>query len=366
MKKRYYVLILAFLFSIFVPNLIYLLVQNSVDTENKENRKLIEFPLLDASNWTTFPGRLDEYIDDHAAFKNQLMFLNSWLDITLFERTGSDDVTLGEDSWLFIKGESYTQYKKIEEITGAELELIRDNVLRMQQLCEEQGSQFVIFVAPNKEQVYTEYMPDSIKRREGKSREDIIIDYLRENTDVCILYPQEELVSARDTCEVYLQYDSHWNQIGAFIGTQQVMEAVTGTREYLENKEILEGKTTSGDLARLLNMESVYDDDVELGVSEYFPDVEAQLQEEDGMNYFHRFTSNSENSQKLLLIGDSFSVAMRRYLSKNFSESIFARREVYKPEMLSEYQADVVVYEVVERLLYSCLSQHLAEITTDK
>lgn len=75
------------------------------------------------------------------------------------------------------------------------------------------------FEAPNKESVYAEYMPDSVRVYGSESRLDAALPELAaQGLPVYDMKP--ELLKEADTYQLYYKYDTHWNQIGSFIGSQ--------------------------------------------------------------------------------------------------------------------------------------------------
>lgn len=50
-----------------------------------------------------------------------------------------------------------------------------------------------------------------------------IVDYLREKTDIPIIYPKERSNLLDSGYELYYKTDSHWNQIGGYIGARSLL-----------------------------------------------------------------------------------------------------------------------------------------------
>lgn len=76
---------------------------------------------------------------------------------------------------------------------------------------KERGIRFVMFEAPNKESVYAEYMPDSVRVYGSESRLDAALPELAaQGLPVYDMKP--ELLKEADTYQLYYKYDTHWNQ----------------------------------------------------------------------------------------------------------------------------------------------------------
>lgn len=61
------------------------------------------------------------------------------------------------------------------------------------------------------------------------------------------------------------------------------------------------------------------------------------------------FLTDGANERSLFMIRDSFGEGMFPYLSSQFNESSFVHVSNYSPEMISKYDPDIVVLEMVER-----------------
>lgn len=375
MKKKqikYYIFIVIFLCTLILPNVVYMASGRAFDTENKENRKLAEFPVWGEETWDSYFPALEKYINDHAAFKNEFVKAYNLAGIRLFQSTDIADVIVGQDGWLYLKNEdAYQIYKKANLPDEEQLETIRQNVQELDRLCKEEGVEFVLNINPSKEQIYPEYMPEHIKVADGPSRTDVTVDYLRANTDIPIVYPKEEIMEnkAQMPQNLYYRYDSHWNKLGAFVGAQQILEQLGQPREFLADKQIVEGEQISGDLARLVNMEDIYDDDTEYSIQDYKQDIVVEVVEKSDDGYVIKTKSNSPNQKRLVMICDSYNNNMRDYLMKNFSECVFLRRELIEKKdaavKIMDYEPDILVYETVDRLQEPVLVKILPRINNN-
>ena len=69
---------------VLLPNLLFPLVKGSGDSGSAENRTLAEFPVFQAKDFEAYPSEVDSYINDHAAFRNRFLSINSVLNLKLF------------------------------------------------------------------------------------------------------------------------------------------------------------------------------------------------------------------------------------------------------------------------------------------
>ena len=232
---------------------------------------------------------------------------------------------LGRFNWLFYAGENALQYYTGENVpTQDELAQYTALVNRLKELCDARGITPVIMIMPNKETVYSEYMPTSEPVNEYK-RIPQIRDYLSAYTSVPFLYPVTELQGADLYWRVYYKYDTHWNHMGAFIGLQALYKTL-GME--LTNPLTLGSYEAPGriDLVSLGGLsEENYSDDVE-SIPVYRSDITVE-----GLDTFadlcHTY-SNSPNICKLVMLSDSYREMIAPYITKDFSECVIAHRNV--------------------------------------
>ena len=70
-------------------------------------------------------------------------------------------------------------------------------------------------------------MPCSVNVVHEQSKADFLYAYLRENTDCVVYYPLDEFRKAKDDwCQIYRKYDTHWNDMGAFMAAQMLIQDI--------------------------------------------------------------------------------------------------------------------------------------------
>ena len=145
--------------------ILYMLIGAKVDTVNFENRNLAEKPVFSLETIDDYPLEYEAYYNDNFPFRSKLITLNSRISYQLLGE-GSAATIVGKEGWLFYNAEnigngiSIGQFKGIEKFTDEELAQAAASLEATKAWCDEHGCEFVIFIAPNKERVYSEYMPD--------------------------------------------------------------------------------------------------------------------------------------------------------------------------------------------------------------
>lgn len=340
----------------------------------------VEFPR--EFHMTDYTRQLEAYYNDNAPFRSTLIswqqklsgtlegiyadHLQGRLTRLLYGQDSSDflapqvvgnNVLLGRQNWLFFAGDdSISSYRGTNLMEQEQMAACLDLMVQLQELCDEKGIQLQFLILPNKEQVYPEYMPSYVIEDTYK-RVDRFVDYVREHSNVSILYPLEELRQAKAQWQIYHQYDTHWNQAGAYVGTQALYRALGLPTTGLEELEVGRCDATTSDLLILGGLDaSQYPPEQDYAIN-YRPEVtlsEVQGDKQPTGTYSAR--SDCGNDLRFVMVGDSFRCFMIDFLAKDFSHSVITYRETsdnrtdYAPEVVESIQnADILVMEAVER-----------------
>ena len=346
MRQRIKAYIFAgmFLGMMILPGLLFIPLKDYVDTENYENRVYQEKPVLNfrnlsAADLKSYPGQYDAYFNDHLAFKNPIVAFGKLADIHVFGEVTSDAVLMGKDGWMFykLKGEmedSIADYQGTNHYSVDEMERFGALLKQAEENLASRGIKLVFYMVPNKEQVYSEFMPSSVKVVQEQSKADLLYEYLKENTD--------------------RKYDTHWNDMGAFMASQMVIQDIDGKPfgpESYRSYDIENRGTFSGDLATMLNLQKYYDDDPFLKVSGYREDVSFEMDYQNEHETITHYSSDAEGkAERILICRDSFGVHMAEYFARNYPDvTLMDYRTEDCGAAALELQPDAVVIEVAER-----------------
>ena len=348
-----------------------------MDTGNYEERSLSPLPYSqeakDAGLVTTletFPAQFENWFNDHLPFRNQLLTLHGLTEYKLLKTSSSQSVIVGKDGWLFYKGAQVADedpigdYRGTDLFTEEELQKIAANFTAARDELAARGSDFVIYIAPNKERVYSEYMPDMYGEPASYGTMQQVVDYLSANTDLKVVCGYEDLMAFRaenpDT-DLYYKYDTHWNNLGAYIGSERLVNALGYDFTPLEYVEIEDRHTGSYDLARLIHLGSTLNDCPNYVISGYTPHPMETVSEDNGKVFRYRTTDGTAPGGKLFVIGDSFSTMMSPYLACHYQSGYMTFYYHYSHGQLLREEPDAVVYETVERYIGNMLDFTLAD-----
>jgi hypothetical protein len=298
--------------------------------------------------FTALQNTLNSFTERLCA-RNKLIAFNSELTSLLTGGTymESTQVLLGKNNWLFYKteldGHPLWDYMGINHFTDDELAAIAANLVSMRDGFNERGVDFYVTALPNKEIIYEEYMPDTVARVDTVSRAEQLADYIWDNTDLVYVYPKQALLDAKAEGQIYYQTDTHWNQKGAFVGMQQLMHEAYGVEA--KNLDSVSFDITSNDLAGDLAVIGGVADKYNIDTTYVFDaDTADKAQYRD---------------EVALVVGDSFSGFLSTIAKGYYKEVHWIYTKDFTMSMLDEYDADVVIWESVERYMETFLNVNL-------
>lgn len=338
----------------------YMFMKNKLNNENSENRELAKFPVFSLEEFEKFPSGITAFIDDNFPYKNQSVSAIGLSEYSIFNTSRNEDVIIGENEYLFFKGEefnSYDQYKRINQFSKEELEIIADRLNQMKTKAESAGAEFIIFIVPNKERVYSEYMPKNINVADCNTNTEELVDFIKNNTDVNIIFCNDSIIEAKEyygeDISLYYKLDTHWNELGAYVGAKELLNALNVDTIELSNLEIEKNDYSPCDLAGLIGIKSTLKSkDYGIEIKNITDDFETITEETDGLL---EYKNSGKDERRLMIIRDSFTLNMRRFFANEFNYCYMQHVNFYDESQIDEVKPDVVVYETSERSLRKLL-----------
>lgn len=363
-RMAHIILIICFLIVLYSPHLIWHFAEEMLRGENKENRMLAAAPEFSMDKIDTYPTEYEKYYNDNMPFRSQLIALYNRVRYHFFHTSSNSRVVLGRDGWLFLDdpndGNPIACYDGSRLFKEDELKIIASNLLEARNKLAEIGSEFVLFIAPNKERVYYEYMPAYLGEPSKQCMVNQLVSYLKEHTDIRVVYPYESLMDYKKKHPEQMLYhktDTHWNFYGGYIGARELLAELGIEYPTLDCMKTSVVKGGSGDLARMLSLSDHLEKEFEVKVHGYAFGEAVELE-----NVYHGamvYEMPDLKERKLFVRRDSFCDNMLPYLNSSFSDSKFVHTRGYLPEMVWEYKPDVYVLETVERYIRGLMKKIL-------
>lgn len=345
MKKGKLIYCILFFAICLCPSLGMLVTKQETSSEN---RQLSEFPSPKTEEgkinveWLSQAG---DYFQEHFAFRNELVTGNALLHGRLLETSTADGVIQGKNGWLYYK-DSLDDYLGQDLLSDRSLFNIAHMLSMTQQALEEKGVNFLFTIAPNKNSLYGDNMPyyDKLKVSDQTNRENLE-DWLKtEKVAYADLY--QALMEEDEV--LYHARDSHWNNKGAALAADVLMDALGKDHDSYEGESYTVRRDYTGDLDTMLYpLASTADDEIYYDKETTYATVE-EIQS----NFDPRITTvNPVKEGSLVMYRDSFGNALLPYMADAYANAYFSRGIPYQLMDVETHSADTVIIERAERFL---------------
>ncbi len=303
---------------------------------------------------------LENYVNDRFGLRDFLVDINTKISLYVFKISPSDDVLIGKENWLFyvkkIDGDNLPDFLKINKFTDSQLEDVKNNLEDKADWCKKNGIKFLFIAPPSKHSIYPEYY--SLKRPEGETRLDQLINYLNKNSSVEVVDLRPDLLEAKNESLLYRETDTHWNNNGTYCGYKTIAKKVKELFPDIDFGEEIQyditmSVGTGGDLPPIM------------GVKEYGKMTTFDYAPQGGYPYIFLKDEyrngiiteaiDVENSDlpKAIFFRDSFFDDLHPFVSTLFSKTSYIWKfftDDDKESILNE-KPDIVIFELLERYM---------------
>lgn len=340
MKKNilYRLYAAAFIGICLVPSALMPIAESN---SSKEKRELAEFPKATKDGKLNFSyfSEFESWFSDHMAFRQQLVTADGRLKASLLGTSPNKNVIVGKDGWLYYS-ETVNDFLRLDTLSDRAVNNISRDLELINDYCRTNGSQFIFTVAPNKNSVYPDYMPFNYLPTRSRSNYDRLSEALENDEFWCNM--RSALLSAESSIPLYHKTDTHWNNMGAYVGHVKLMEMLghevcpTGDSWTTRNDR-------QGDLAAMI-YPAEDPDDMQVYCAHQF-----------SYNYLGKFqalddisirTSCDTGTGDLLMFRDSYGEAIIPFMAEVFKQTEFSRMMPYRIEGSA---GKTVIIEIVER-----------------
>jgi hypothetical protein len=351
-----------FLLAIVLPLAANLLGRDGADRD-AENREMARFPLLDGSlkSLKEYPSGFDAWFADHFGFRSTLVRWASAVSVEGLRASPTSSVVLGKHGWLFYADDGADQdFASISPLSSPEIDNWRLSVTRTRDWLRSKGIAYVFTIPPDKHVIYSGEMPETVRRAGRVSRAGQVFASLQ--GEDFVVDPRKALEAQASRERIFHVTDTHWNDRGAFVAYQAIIEAVrrqvpavppAWTRDdFRETQRTSDG----GDLAGMIGLKRRIRED-RLMLEPVRP-RQARVVEPPGAppdSGVGRLVLEISSSAlpRAVVFRDSFSTALVPLLSEHFSRVVYLWQNDFDAnEVLAEHP-DVVIQEIVGRHLYT-------------
>ena len=354
-RKSVYFFIGLFIVLICLPWVFWIFLGKFLDATNYENRYKTEKPVFDIEMYGNYPSEYESYFNDNLPFRNEMITLNSWINYFVFHASTNDKVIIGKDDWLFYGNDNEIPvacWWGNTVYTEAELQKIADNLTAIEAYLADRGIEFVVFIAPYKERIYPEMLPDYYGAPPERHMAEQVVDYIEENTDIRIVYPYKELIEVKEQVKdavLYYKTDTHWNRVGAYVGSVALCRELGVYLPELTGNEVSIERIGdwAGDLTSMIHLgKYLRGNDSNYSITGYNDhDIENRTEDVKVASIYH---STGADTRKVYIAGDSYFTSMAEYVGSQFNDSYIVHRANYTSDSLQEQAPDIFVLEVID------------------
>ena len=330
-----------------------------------ENRRLAPAPEW---RWkpeylTVFPAKFEAFFEDRFGYRDLLIRWLSLARVRWLRTSPSANVVVGKRGWLYYTDVPIGRdYDAVRPFTEEELACWQQMLEQRRDWLAARGMRYYFVIAPDKQTIYPEMLPATLRPRHGSVRLDQLQAYLKAHSDFRILDLRAPLLEAKDRERLFCMTDSHWNDHAAYLAYRSLMTTLAESfpcMEPLPRAALVEGRIPGlgGDLARMLGLADRYHEDY-LVLNPRTPrqahviPVDPQWHVPDW-----RWPLLTERSgphlRRAVMFRDSFAACMIPFLSEHFRRIFYFRQEPteFDYTVVDREKPDLVIQETVERKL---------------
>lgn len=330
-----------------------------------ENRKLAEFPQLNGS-WQAvagFGGGVSDWFDDHFGFRASLIRWYGEGRLFGLGVSPAPTVVKGRNGWFFYADdESMTDYAGERPLTAEELANWRAAIVDARDWLRAHGVAYVFMIAPDKHVMYPEELPASIRRVGRTSRMDQVLAVLND-AGVATVDVRPALEAAKQRERIFHRTDTHWNDRGAIVAYQQLIDAVRTqlppvprpwTRDDFDPIAV-EGHGM--DLAGMMGLTRVLcETDLQLVPKRPRRAIVVEPAGRTSAGAAEgRIVTTIPGSTlpSALVVRDSFFSRLAPFVAEHFGRTVFLWQNDFDPDDVLKEHPNVVIQEIVGRHLYN-------------
>lgn len=262
-------------------------------------------------------------------------------------------VLVGKDGWLFLQNDT----NRIVEQNIGKLRLSDDGIRQWGHIIDTRFSilhrrniEYYFFVAPNKESIYPEFLPEGYHVIEERPVQ--ILQQELKRRSLSMINPEKILRLHKDQRQIYPKTNTHWNELGAFIGYQFMMDHIMQkhkTIKLLWDDIAWEEMMVSEDLGDKMDP-PIFSGYLKGRVKT--PQAQI-LFDNRRMNTGRIQISQNKNWMlpRALIFHDSFSEMLFHYVIESFSEVYFFHSPSIMYKLIDEFAPDIVITQMAERFL---------------
>lgn len=319
-----------------------------------DNRKLAENPFgSGADKSVNLQKRIDNYVNDRIGLREEMIQGYTILNDLLFHKMVHPSYIYGKDGYIF--GAGITTKNDFGEYHI----VLADMIKKIQDYCTQRKVSFVLMFDPSKPSILTDKLPSSVNYDRGA-----VEQFLKELDKRGVNYVDNttylKQINDSGIAVFNKKYDAnHWNDDGAFYGTQNVLKKLKETNPSVHINEQSEFNIST-DTAKYLSLsrfpinETVPKYTAKLGTSDLYRDYSDLTLDKNyhSFSYTVNKTRKNEGCPKALIFQGSYMYTYgHKFFESSFSECIQVhnyQNVINFPYYYNLFKPQVVVFELAD------------------
>jgi alginate O-acetyltransferase complex protein AlgJ len=311
----------------------------------------------------SFPAQFEAAFNDRFGLRAFLVRTQALAKFYWLRMSPSSKVVLGRDGWLYL-AESMDEYRGIRRLPRARIKRWIQEFKAKKAFFESRNIKYLVVIAPNKETVYPEFLPTTIQQIRKRLYIDDLMKASPADFRPSILDLREPLISAKGIGRLYVRTDSHWNQLGAAIASDAIINRLSSWFPELQarpNQYVFETRTSnSGDLAQLMGLQDRLREEAIMisQVPQSFHPASLRSRTKMEKILFNEAVESRDGKQRrhAIITGDSFTGALNTFLPAHFRRTLQIRpvvsyQDPFFQSIIEAEKPDVYIELVVDRHL---------------
>ena len=352
LRILYIVFFLGICFSLFV------MMPFSKSDMDVEKRQATEFPKVkteDGKLNMDYFDQMTDYFSDNFAFRQELATADAILKSKLFFTSNNEKAIVGKNEWLYFNG-SLKDYFGRDIMNDREIYAAAKTISLMQEYAESKGCDYVFTVAPNKNTLYPDNMPDNYLAAETETNIERLRDKLSETQTAdgeAVNYVDLQSAFLSQDKVLYHKWDSHWNNEGATLACDRILSSIGKEHYDYSNEPYTVEKNHNGDVWQLIYPSWDKKDENVIYQKEHDYTYVNPVESVEDM-FIVTACEGKEGS--VVMFRDSFGNALLPYVADEYGSGVFLKGMPLNVQQIEISSATTLIYEVVERNIPNIIS----------
>ena len=345
-------------------------------TLDLENRSIAAWPRFAPS--PTFTADFERAFGDRFGARTALFRLHHVALAELFGVSPVANVLLGRDDWLYFLGEDGKSldrhFRGTLATAEADIVAVTAELRRRERFLASLNIPYVITIVPEKFTIYPEHLPSWAVKSAAPTPLDRLATALLAEPRLRFVDLRASLRAGKTGAQLYYATDSHWNMLGAAVGYAELMREVqraipagrlpaiapAALPPYVPGVDVYRG-----DLARLIGLPARYREPDYAPFAKVLGDPSSRCAKRSDAGAdagFEFYACDRPGLPRAVVYRDSMAIPLLPLLSENFSRVVYVSSQQLDPALILRERPDVVIEEMVERLLLAPAASPMREL----